>query len=717
MAAEIAPETASDSRSGTTVQTVRSTCPHDCPSVCALEVERVAPDRIGRVRGSRANPYTEGVICAKVARYAERVHNPDRLTTPLVRSGPKGSGQFKAIGWDEAMDRVAEAFLEARARHGAQSVWPYHYAGTMGLVQRDGIERLRALCGTSLQDSTICVALADAGWKAGVGHKWGVDPREMVDSDVIVLWGLNAVHTQVNVMTWVAKARKGRGAKLVVVDPYRTATAQQADVHLMLRPGTDAALACAVMHVLFREGMADLDWLAEHTDDPEGLRAHLETRTPDWAAAITGLPVAEIEAFARLYGGTKRSFLRLGYGFTRQRNGSAAMHAVSCLPAVTGAWAHRGGGALYSMSGLMQVDMSLITAEDRRSPSQRGLDQSRIGSVLTGDRAALAGGAPVAAMLIQNTNPMVVAPESAKVAQGFAREDLFVCVHEQIMTETARMADVVLPATTFLEHDDLYKAGGHPFLQVGLQAIEPLGQARCNHDVLRDLMDRLDAPPHAANEMTARELVEETLRLSGMPPAREIETIGGYDCGAEFDVHHFNGGFGFGQPDGRFRFHGAWRGAQAASMPDLPDQLSVIESADAEHPFRLVTAPARGFLNTSFNETPTGRRLEGRPTVFVHPNDAASAEVADGCLARLGNRRGSVALHVRRFEGLQRGTLVVEGLWSNDAFVEGLGINTLIGSDPGPPNGGAAFHDCAVWLRPAEVARTLNGNLDRATVA
>jgi anaerobic selenocysteine-containing dehydrogenase len=699
------------------VEVARSTCPHDCPSVCALEVERLAPDRIGRVRGSRANPYTDGVICAKVARYAERVHNPDRITVPLLRDGPKGSGRFRPIGWDEALDRVAEAFLAARGRHGPQTIWPYHYAGTMGLVQRDGIERLRALCGTSLQDSTICIALSDAGWKAGVGHKWGVDPREMVDSDVIVLWGLNAVHTQVNVMSWVAKARKGRGAKLVVVDPYRNATAAQADTHLMLRPGTDGALACAVMHVLFRDGLADREWLAAYTDDPEGLEAHLRDRPPSWAAPITGLPVAEIEAFARLYGGTKRSYLRLGYGFTRQRNGAAAMHAVSCLPAVTGAWAHRGGGALYSMSGLMQVDMSLITAEEHRDGTQRWLDQSRIGAVLTGDRSALTGGPPVTAMLIQNTNPMVVAPESAKVAQGFAREDLFVCVHEQIMTETARMADVVLPATTFLEHDDLYRAGGHTFLQVGLKVIDPPGEARCNHDVLRALMARLDAPAHVANDMTARELVEETLRLSGMPPAAEIAAAGGYDCAADFDVHHFTGGFGFGQPDGRFRFHGAWRGAQAAVMPDLPDHLAVTEGTDADHPFRLVTAPARSFLNSSFNETPTGRQVEGRPTVFVHPDDARRVGLADGALARLGNGRGSVALHARFFDGLQRGTVVVESLWPNAAFVEGSGINTLIGSDPGPPNGGAAFHDCAVWLCPAEAGQGRAGVLDRRVSA
>ncbi|MBB4266346.1 molybdopterin oxidoreductase family protein [Roseospira visakhapatnamensis] len=685
------------------VEIVRSTCPHDCPSACALDVERLAPDRVGRVHGGRWNPYIDGVICAKVARYAERVHNPDRLTTPLLRDGPKGSGRFKRIGWDEALDRVAEAFAAARRRHGPQTLWPYNYAGTMGLVQRDGIQRFRALLGTSLQHDTFCTSLGNAGWAAGMGaHKWGVDPREMVDSDVVVLWGLNAVHTQVQTMGWVARARKARGAKLVVVDPYRNATAEKADLHLMLRPGTDAALACAVMHVLFRDGLADRAYLAASADDPEGLEAHLRDRTPAWAARITGLSVDEIETFARLYGGTRRAYLRIGYGFTRSRNGAAAMHAVTSLPAVSGAWAHRGGGALWSMSGLFPLDTSLITAAEHRDGTQRWLDMSRIGAILTGDEPdALAGGPPVTAMLIQNTNPMVTAPDSTRVARGFAREDLFVCVHDQILTETARMADVVLPATTFLEHDDLYKAGAHTVLQVGLQVIEPLAEARCNHDVLRALMARLEAPAHVANDMSARELVDETLRLSGLPPAREIRDGGGHDCAAGFDAHHFRKGFG--HADGRFRFHGAWHGAQAAVMPDLPDHLETIEAVDADHPFRLVTAPARHFLNSSFNETPTSRAMERRPTVLVHPDDAARVGLTDGAPARLGNRRGIVTLRARLIPGLAPGTVVVESLWSAGAFPEGVGINALVGADPGPPNGGAVFHDTAVWLRPVAV--------------
>jgi anaerobic selenocysteine-containing dehydrogenase len=296
------------------LDTAYTVCPHDCPSACALAVERLDATHIGRGRGAPAQSYTRGVVCAKVARYAERQHHPQRLSAPLRRSGEKGRGRdaFAPISWDDALDEVAESLTRAAQRHGAEAVWPHYYAGTMGLVQRDGQHRLRHAMRYSRQNSTICVALTDAGWLAGVGAKRGADAREMARSDLIVVWGGNPVSTQVNVMTQIAQARRERGAKLVVVDPYRTATAELADLHLALLPGTDGALACAVMHVLFTEGYADRAYLARYIDDPEGLEAHLASRTPSWAAAITGLAEARIIEFARLYGAIKRSFLRLG---------------------------------------------------------------------------------------------------------------------------------------------------------------------------------------------------------------------------------------------------------------------------------------------------------------------------------------------------------------------------------------------------------------------
>ena len=289
-----------------------SACPHDCPSTCALEVEVLDGGTVGRLYGAPDNSYTAGVICAKVARYAERLYHPDRLTRPLARTGPKGSGQFAPISWNEALDRVAERFLAVEKQLGPEAVWPYFFAGTMGLVMRDGIERLRHAKRYSGQNSTICTTLSNAGWMVGHGRMTGADPREMAQSDCVVLWGSNAVVTQVNVMTHAIRARKERGAPIVAVDIYDNPTMRQADVKLLVRPGTDGALACALMHVLFREGLADRAYLADFADDPAGLEAHLASRTPDWAAAICGVPAAEIEAFAHLLGARPKSFFRIG---------------------------------------------------------------------------------------------------------------------------------------------------------------------------------------------------------------------------------------------------------------------------------------------------------------------------------------------------------------------------------------------------------------------
>src|SRR5947207_2662834 len=463
----------------------------------------------------------------------------------------------------------------------------------------------------SRQHSTICVSLVDAGWNAAVGQKRGVDGREIAKSDLIVVWGGNPASTQVNLMAHIAEARRERGAKLVVVDPYRTATAEIADLHLAPLPGTDGALACAVMHVLFKEGYADRTYLARYTNDPEGLEAHLRTRTPEWAARITGIPEDRIVEFARLYGQTKRSFIRLGYGFSRSRNGAMQVFAVSCLPAVTGAWQCEGGGALYSQHGLAQLDRRLIEGSDLLDPSTRILDQSRIGSILCGDKRDLGDGPPVTALFIENTNPMVVSPDSGRVRQGFARDDLFVCVPDQ------------------------------------------------------------------------------------------FEEGVWHDCWPGFETGHFLDGFP--HADRKFHFRANWAafGRDHAQMPAFPDHVAAIDDGDHKRPFRLIPAPSRSFLNTSFNNTPSSLAREGRPTAMIHPETLAALGLADGDRVRIGNKQGSVVVHARSFEGMQPRVIIAEGLWPNHAFEEGIGINLLTSADPGLPGGGAVFHDTSVWLKPA----------------
>jgi len=603
---------------------------------------------------------------------------------------------------------VAGRLLDVARRHGPAAVWPYYFAGTMGLVQRDGINRLRHVMGYSRQHNTICTTLCESGWIAGIGRHGGPDPREIAEADVIVIWGGNPVSTQVNVMAHITRARKMRGAQFVVVDPYRTPSAAAADLHVAPRPGTDGALACAVMHCAFRDGYADRAYMAHYTDCPDRLEAHLRTRGPDWAAGITGLATAEIEAFAALYNRTERAFIRVGYGFARSRNGSANLHAVTCLPAVTGKWRHPGGGAFWSNrgNGIYRWDKTLIEGLDRLDPAVRRMDMSRIGAVLTGDPAELQGGPPVHALLIQNTNPATVAPDSNRVRRGLLRDDLFTVVHEQFMTETAGLADVVLPATTFVEHDDVYSAGGHTHIQLGRKLIEPPGECRSNHEVLQGLAARLGAE-HPGFGMTALELADATLRASGWPGAAEVASARWVDAADTFGRSHFRDGFGF--PDGRFRFAPDWAaiGPHHAGMPALPDHWDAVDHATPDCPFRLVTAPARSFLNTSFTETPSSRKREGRPTALLHPEDAARLGVIDGDQVRLGNAQGEVLVHARLADGQQPGTVVVEGVWPNRDFTGGVGINALTSDAPAAPNGGAVFHDTAVWVRAAapEAAR------------
>jgi anaerobic selenocysteine-containing dehydrogenase len=680
-----------------------SVCPHDCPSTCALEVEVLEGHRIGKVRGAAANSYTAGVICSKVSRYADRIHHPDRLTQPLMRTGPKGSGQYRQISWDEALDRTAEAFIDTAARHGSEAVWPYYYSGTMGLVQRDSIHRLRHVMRYSRQQNTICTSLCEAGWMAGVGRFTGPDPREMAKADLIVVWGGNPVSTQVNAMVHITRARKERGAKLVVVDPYRTGTAEHADQHLALRPGTDGALACAVMHIAFRDGYADREYMAQYSDAPAELEAHLLSRTPEWAADITGLTAAEIEAFGNLYGTTQRAYIRAGYGFTRSRNGAAALHAVTCLPTVTGKWRHEGGGAFWNNRGIYNWNKTLVEGSDARDPKTRVLDMSRVGSVLTGVRDALGSGPQVHAMLIQNTNPVTVAPDSNRVRRGFLRDDLFTCVHEQFMTETAQLADIVLPATMFMERDDVYQSGGHSHIQIGPKLIEPPGTCRSNHEVHQGLATRLGAK-HPGFDMTAMQLVDQLLTASGWPSAAEVLERHWVDVHPEFDNAHFLNGFG--HADRKFHFAPDWSriGPDHARMPKLPDHFAVIDDAAASRPFRMVTAPARGFLNTSFTELAYSKKREIRPSAMIHPDDATRLGLTDGGKVRLGNDRGEVVLHVRIKDGMQPGVVIVESVWPNAAFEGGIGINALTSDEPAPPMGGAVFHDTSVWMR-AEAAQ------------
>ncbi|WP_105402944.1 molybdopterin-dependent oxidoreductase [Neorhizobium sp. T7_12] len=701
----IAPEKSGHNSVGHTV------CPHDCPSACALDIDLTADGRIGRVRGAADNSYTAGVICAKVARYSERLYHPGRLMHPKRRVGAKGEGNWQEVSWEAALDEIADAFVKAEAKHGSEAIWPYFYAGTMGQVQRDSIERLRHAKKYSGFFGTICTNMAWTGYVMGTGALRGPDPREMAKSDCVVIWGTNAVSTQVNVMTHAVKARKERGAKIVVIDIYDNPTMKQADMALTVRPGTDAALACAVMHVAFRDGYADRAYMAQYADDPAGLEAHLKAKTPEWASAITGLSVEEIETFARLVGTTQKTFFRLGYGFARQRNGTVAMHAALSIATVLGCWQYEGGGAFHNNGEIFRLNKSELMGTAYADPDIRQLDQSQIGRVLTGDAEALRNGGPVTALLIQNTNPMNVAPEQRLVRQGFLRDDLFVAVHEQFMTDTAEVADIVLPATMFVEHDDLYRAGGQQHILLGPKLVEPPSTVRTNLFVIEELAKRLGVDHFPGFGLDERQHIDRILKASHWGAYDDLARDKWIDAQPDFETAHYIKGFGY--PDGKFRFRPDWANGPSpdkppknvgplgpiAELPIFPDQVDVIEVADEAHPFRLATSPARSFLNSSFSETKSSYEREGRPEVMIEPTDAERLGIVDGDIVRLGNTRGEIRLHARLVAGARPGVLIAEGLWPNRKHLDGEGINVLTGADAVAPYGGAAFHDNKVWLR------------------
>ncbi|MCB9993533.1 MAG: molybdopterin oxidoreductase family protein [Hyphomicrobiaceae bacterium] len=690
---------------------VRSVCPHDCPSTCALDIEIGLDGRMGRVRGARDDPYTAGVICEKVARYAERQHHPDRLLHPLKRAGRKGEGRWTRISWDDALDEITTRFHEAEREFGTESVWPYYYAGTMGHVHRDSIHKMRHLRSYSGQYQTICSHVAYAGYLAGTGLITGVDPVEMSEAGCVVIWGTNPVNTQVNLMTHAMRAKKN-GARLVVIDIYRTGTMEQADMPILLRPGSDGAFALATMHVLVRDGLADREYLRDFTDFSPEFESHLETRTPEWAASITGLGVTEIEAFAHLVGTVKATYFRLGFGFTRQNNGITNMHAAQAIAAITGAWKYPGGGAFHSHGGGWGLNKTPITASDVVDPDVRMLDMSQIGRVLTGDAKALRGGGPVKAMIIQNTNPIVVAPEQELVKKGFARDDLFVAVHEQFMTETAQWSDIVLPATMFTEHNDYYTRGGHNRILLGPAVMDAPGECRSNYEVIRELSVRLGTNPNLFPKSDG-EVIEKTFEKSVYGDFATIQAKGFVDRAFPVAEAHFATGFAW--PDRRYRFAPDWEAVRKmlgyewhydpAIMPRFADYFDVNEKTDADHPFKLATSPARTFLNTSFTETPGSRKREGSPRAFLHPDDAGELGIGDGDMIQIGNKRGQVTLAAALFDGLRRGVVIVESIHPNADHPDGRGINTLINAERIPPFGGAAFHDAAVWVRRAAQAQ------------
>jgi anaerobic selenocysteine-containing dehydrogenase len=666
--------------------TVRSTCPFDCPDACGLLVE-VEGGRAVSVRGDPDHPYSRGSLCPKMTRYERTVHSPERLLHPLLRTGPKGSGAFRRATWDEAIGLVADRWKRILAEHGGEAILPYSYAGTMGLLQRNAGHAFFHRLGASRLDRTICSPAKDAGWKAVMGATPGPDPDEAERSDLVVLWSLDAVATNVHFVPRAREARR-RGGAIWLVDTHRNATAAIADRVFLVRPGSDGALGLGLMHVLAREGLADERFLAEDALGWPELRDRiLPEWTPERTAAVTGLPAAEVVEMARGLAAARAPFLRVGSGLSRYGNGAMAVRTLVVLSAALGAPGREGGGCLCGTSSSQAFDLSPVTREDLLARPTRVVNMNQLGRALTE-----LGGPRVMSLHVYASNPAAVAPDQNAVLRGLAREDLFTVVHERFLTDTARHADVVLPATTSLEHPDLYRSYGHYFLQRVPAAIPPLGEARPNWETFQALaramgfeepvfratadqmIDALLDRPSPWREGLDRAALAEGLPLRLRPPA----------------------GPRWRTPSGRIEI------LNPAHREPLPRFLPTHEEAGAL-PLRLQTAPALYSLNSTFMEREDLRDRRGAMRLHLSPADAAARGLATGDRAVAWNDLGEAEFEVEVAEGVPPGVAVAPGVfWLRD--VPGArNVNALTSQRLTDDGAGSTFYDTRVDVRRASI--------------
>jgi len=661
----------------------------------------VSDGRLTSVTGNPDHPFTRGVICGKVREYAERVHSPLRVLTPLRRVGPKGRAELAPISWDEAIATIADRWRAIIAREGAEAILPFSYAGSMGQVQYHAGHPLFHALGASRLDRSICVTTAYAGWRVTVGAITGNDSEQMVGADLVVLWGVNASYSTINVMTLVKQAR-ARGAHVVAIDPYRTPTAQQADEHLMVRPGTDAALALAVMHVLVAEGRVDRDYVERATLGFDRLSEHLRAYTPEAVAPIVGLDADTIVRFARRYGATPRTFIRIGIGLSRHDNGAMTCRTLACLPALTGAYADPHGGALLSTGGAYGFDYSVLERPDLMpTPAPRIINMIQLGRALTDPTLT----PPVRSLYVYSSNPAAVCPDQTLVLRGLAREDLFTVVHEQVLTDTAHYADIVLPATTSMEHLDLYRSFGQLTLQLARPALAPQGEAKSNWEtsgLLARAMGVAETHYAKGDEGLIREfLAKGDTSVRGVT-WEQLDRDGWVRVNLPRPYMPFANGAP--TPSGKVEFYSAWMERQG--LPALPTYVPLAEGPDnrelvARFPLQCIVPPNRFFLNSSFSQSELLRRRQGAATAMLAAGDAAARGIRDGDSIRVESPRGAARFTARITDATRPGVVVIEGIWWHRFSPDGLGVNVLTSDRVADLGGGPAFHSNLVQVSKA----------------
>jgi anaerobic selenocysteine-containing dehydrogenase len=663
---------------------IRGACPHDCPDTCAWEVT-VRAGVAEKLVGVKEHPFTRGGLCAKVSHYLERTYSLNRLLHPLVRTGPKGAGDFEPTTWDDALERIAARLKAIVAEHGGEAVLPYSFAGTQGVVQGASMDRrFFARLGASRLERTVCGQAAAAGQLEAAGTLVGLRPEDLAHSRLIVLWGTNTIVTNLHQWPIIQAARKA-GARVIVIDPLRTRTAAAADWHVRPLPGSDGALALGLMHVIVAEGLHDADYVDRHTDGFERLRAELDAWPPARTASATGVPADEVVALAREYATTRPAAIRRLIGIEHHREGARMVRTISCLPALVGAWRDRGGGILgpTAWAAWSPLDQDALAGPE---PDTRRVNMIRLGHALTGLQP------PIHALVVYNSNPATIAPDSNKVARGLAREDLFTVVLEHFLTDTARYADVVLPATTQVEHLDLVPSWGHTYITYNHPAIAPVGEALPNTEIFRRLAAAMgfDDPAFAqSDEELARAAVDGARWPLAAVDYERLRTVGWAQADLPDDFRPFASG-GFGTPWGRLRL---W-------SDDLPPGFDPPPGDD--EPLALMTAKsAHHFLNSTYANLPRHVNGEGEPMLDLHPDDAAARGIADGDVVRVRNARGEVTARARVGDVVGPGVVALPSGWWGSRSPGGAAANALTPDDLTDRGGGGSFHSARVEVEAA----------------
>jgi len=681
----------------TITQVVVGACPHDCPDTCSL-LTTVAGGIAIKVQGNPAHPHTDGALCTKVSRYTERSYHPERVLHPLKRVGPKGAGQFERVSWDAALQDIAARLtaIASRAPDAAQAILPYSYAGTMGLVQGDSLSsRFFHKLGASLLDRTICAAAGGEGLTHTLGGKVGMRVEFFAESKLILIWGSNSITSNLHFWRY-AQIAKRQGAKLVCIDPRRSETADKCHEHIALLPGTDGALALALMHELIRHDWLDHDYLARYTLGWDLLRARALQWSPERAAAVCGIRPEQIRALAKDYGACVASrqpaAIRMNYGMQRVHGGGNAVRLIASLPALTGAWRQRAGGVLLSSSGLFPVNKAALQRPDLlagRSP--RSINMSTIGDDLLRPASAAFGPA-IEALIVYNSNPVAVAPESVKVVQGFARDDLFTVVLEHFQTDTADYADYLLPATTQLEHWDVHSSYGHTDALLNRPAIAPLGEAKPNTQIFRELA--------ACMGYTDPCFADDDLALCRMAYGDAVDFDALLAQGfAALDVAQAPFAQGnFPTPSGKCEFFSDRLAAQG--LDGLPDHVPNHEAFNSSplYPLAMISPPARNFLNSTFVNVKSLRDIEGEPLLEMHAADAAERGLQSGDIVRVFNQRGVYRCKLEISKRARPGVVNGLGVWWRKLGLDGTNVNQLTSQNLTDLGRAPTFYDCLVQV-------------------